>query len=238
MAPLTRPLAAASPSVLKSPPRIRRLAISAPRSASRRTDDFNSSFTSSYDPTQDSGRGPMFKNKANYGVPQFYPRDLKKRVDDYVVGQDRAKKTICATMFNHYQAVRRRQYQELEDKNAKAKVQRQRAARDRTHDLHRDRDGQPTEDQQSDAIFQRYYYDDHPEHEPAAPEEHPAVDSNIFESLAGIAAEDKGIPEHVKIDKSNILLIGPTGVGKTYILEYEQLYPSLPCLLPFGEERR
>lgn len=31
--------------------------------------------------------------------------------------------------------------------------------------------------------------------------------------------EEPGIPEHIKIDKSNILVIGPTGVGKTYILE-------------------
>lgn len=31
--------------------------------------------------------------------------------------------------------------------------------------------------------------------------------------------EDTSMPQHVKIDKSNLLLIGPTGVGKTYILE-------------------
>ncbi|GKT77012.1 ATP-dependent Clp protease ATP-binding subunit ClpX [Colletotrichum tofieldiae] len=104
----------------------------------RQTQDFNSGFTSSYDPTSDNGRGPMF-NKNSFGVPQFYPRDLKKRVDDYVVGQDRAKKTICSTIFNHYQGLRRRRHQEHEEK--------------------------------------------------------------------------------VKIDKSNLLLIGPTGVGKTYILE-------------------
>lgn len=32
--------------------------------------------------------------------------------------------------------------------------------------------------------------------------------------------EDPSVQEPVKIDKSNLLLIGPTGVGKTYILEY------------------
>jgi ATP-dependent Clp protease ATP-binding subunit ClpX len=31
--------------------------------------------------------------------------------------------------------------------------------------------------------------------------------------------EELGAQQHVKIDKSNLLLIGPTGVGKTYILE-------------------
>ncbi len=31
--------------------------------------------------------------------------------------------------------------------------------------------------------------------------------------------EESTAPDLVKIDKSNLLLIGPTGVGKTYILE-------------------
>lgn len=38
--------------------------------------------------------------------------------------------------------------------------------------------------------------------------------------------EDPSVPNHVKIDKSNLLLIGPTGVGKTYILEYDHLLAS------------
>lgn len=38
--------------------------------------------------------------------------------------------------------------------------------------------------------------------------------------------EDPSIPHHIRLDKSNLLLIGPTGVGKTYILEY--VLASLP----------
>lgn len=34
-----------------------------------------------------------------------------------------------------------------------------------------------------------------------------------------LVPEDPALPQHVKIDKSNLLVIGPTGVGKTYILE-------------------
>lgn len=101
-----------------------------PFAASRRTTDFNSGFTGTYDPTVDSGRGPMF-NKNNFGVPQFYPRDLKKRVDDYVVGQERAKKTICSTIFNHYQNIRRRHQHEQEDREIEEKITRQRYARER-----------------------------------------------------------------------------------------------------------
>ena len=96
----------------------------------RRSQYFNSGFTSSYDPSQDTGRGPIF-NKSAVGVPQFYPRDLKRRVDDYVVGQDRAKKTICAVIFNHYQGLRRRQHHSAQDQRLKEKLQRQRYARDR-----------------------------------------------------------------------------------------------------------
>lgn len=70
-------------------------------------------------------------NKAKFGVPQFYPRDLKKRVDDYVIGQDRAKKIICATIFNHYQRLRRKHHQEDSDRVLREKLQRQRFTRDR-----------------------------------------------------------------------------------------------------------
>jgi ATP-dependent Clp protease ATP-binding subunit ClpX len=74
-------------------------------------------------------------NKATFGVPRFYPRDLKRRVDEYVVGQGRAKKTICSVIFNHYQALRRRRAQDEQDQVLRDKVGRQRYARDRdTHE--------------------------------------------------------------------------------------------------------
>ncbi|KAL2755819.1 hypothetical protein ACRALDRAFT_1064186 [Sodiomyces alcalophilus JCM 7366] len=165
--------------------------------------DFSSGYTTSYDPTLETGRGPMF-NKAKYGVPKFYPRDLKKRVDDYVVGQDRAKKTICATIFNHYQNLRRRRQHEQEDRKLREKLQRQRYARDR--ELHdKFRDPHPTQD-------------DFPGHVEAT--EHLRegyVPPPPPDDLA-ISTEAEG-PRRVKVDKSNILVLGPTGTGKTYILE-------------------
>ncbi|SCN64827.1 related to MCX1 protein [Fusarium fujikuroi] len=172
--------------------------------ASRRNNDFNSGFSSSYDPSIDAGRGPMF-NKTNFGVPQFYPRDLKKRVDDYVVGQDRAKKTICATIFNHYQNLRRRHQHEHEDRNRRDKVMRQRFARDR--ELHQKRrEMHPVEDE----------FPGHNESVRALHDNH-EFDDDPMDHL--YVAEDTTVPDHVKIDKSNLLLVGPTGVGKTYILE-------------------
>ncbi|KAK4223030.1 P-loop containing nucleoside triphosphate hydrolase protein [Podospora fimiseda] len=215
----------------------------------RRSSYFNSGFTTSYDPTQDTGRGPIFSKRGQFGVPQFYPRDLKKRVDDYVVGQDRAKKTICSVIFNHYQGLRRRQHHELLDQNLRERIQRQKYAQDRDafernnppvhpveggrrHPFDRSSASssssayapKPWRGQQTNY---RYLVQDefpgHSEivrgtHQPQGPpednyiEDHPPTDTFYI-------PEDFAFPHHVKIDKSNLLLIGPTGVGKTYILE-------------------
>ncbi|SPQ27440.1 090e1e70-ab4f-49fd-9a42-a50519227366 [Thermothielavioides terrestris] len=162
-------------------------------SSPRRTNDFTSGYTSTYDPNQETGRGPIF-DKHTFGVPQFYPRDLKRRVDDYVVGQERAKKIICSVIFNHYQGLRRRQHHELQDQRLREKLQRQQFA------------------QNQQALYERAPRDLPRETEgPDSPADFRADDFYI--------PEDASTPEHVKIDKSNLLLIGPTGVGKTYILE-------------------
>lgn len=162
-------------------------------------------------------------NKSTFGVPQFYPRDLKKRVDDYVVGQDRAKKTICSTIFNHYQNVRRRHHHEHEDRNARDRHMRQKFARER--EVHqRRRDTHPVEGQPlNDGGFERYaademHQDDFPGHSESVRQLNEADDD--LGSLDHLYIdEDPSIPQHIKIDKSNLLLMGPTGVGKTYILE-------------------
>jgi ATP-dependent Clp protease ATP-binding subunit ClpX len=143
-------------------------------------------------------------NKTTFGVPNFYPRDLKKRVDEYVVGQDRAKKTICSVIFNHYQNLRRRQHHETQDQRLREKLQRQKFARDRE-------------------LYERNGFN----------VVHPAEDEGSSHTESGTPTglgpsepvddfyvpEDTATPQHVKIDKSNLLLLGPTGVGKTYILE-------------------
>lgn len=160
-------------------------------------------------------------NKANFGVPQFYPRDLKKRVDDYVVGQDRAKKTICATIFNHYQNLRRRHQHEHEDRNRREKLMRQRFARDR--ELHQKRrEMHPVEGQRSPGAERHAtdaFEDEFPGHNESVRQIHELQDPEDDPIDHLYAPDDPSAPDHVKIDKSNLLLIGPTGVGKTYILE-------------------
>jgi hypothetical protein len=202
----------------------------------RRSNYFNSGFSSSYDPSQESGRGPIFSNKQSFGVPPFYPRDLKRRVDDYVVGQDRAKKTICSVIFNHYQGLRRRQHHELQDQRLREKLQRQKYAQDQdaferagynSTRIHPVEGGRwPSRRSAFPAGSRRRtnsdfaLEDEYPGHNeavrgayqiPDSPYDPPADEFYI--------PEDFPSPEHVRIDKSNLLLIGPTGVGKTYILE-------------------
>ncbi|KAK3386994.1 P-loop containing nucleoside triphosphate hydrolase protein [Podospora didyma] len=205
-----------------------------PLLAARRSQYSNSGFTSSYDPTQDAGRGPIF-SKTNFGVPQFYPRDLKRRVDDYVVGQDRAKKTICSVIFNHYQGLRRRQHHETQDQRLREKLQRQKYTHDRAEQQQSERVGYAGSPEGG------RWLSDHPVYTPKsrrnADERYRHQDefSGQHESSRGVhelsedpfeapvdnfyLGEESKTPKHVKIDKSNLLLIGPTGVGKTYILE-------------------
>ncbi|KAG6038995.1 hypothetical protein E4U41_003377 [Claviceps citrina] len=182
----------------------RPLSTTPPRGALGRCPDLNSGFTGSYDPSVESGRGPMF-NKAKFGVPQFYPRDLKKRVDEYVVGQERAKRTICSTLFNHYQKLRRWHQHEHERRNWQEKLMRQRFARDREQHQKR-REPHAVEDD-----FPGHNESTRPLHEANEFEDDPLDHLYI--------SEDPSVPNHVKIDKTNLLVIGPTGVGKTYILE-------------------
>lgn len=39
------------------------------------------------------------------GVKLIKPADMKKYLDDYVVGQDEAKKTLCVAVYNHYKRI-------------------------------------------------------------------------------------------------------------------------------------
>ncbi|KAI2464291.1 P-loop containing nucleoside triphosphate hydrolase protein [Annulohypoxylon bovei var. microspora] len=187
---------------------------------SRRISELNSGFTSSYDPTEE-GRGPMF-SKSTFGVPQFYPRDLKKRVDEYVVGQDRAKKTISSVIFNHYQNVRRRKYQDEQERKREEKLMRQAIARDRNaRDME---EAHPVEGwQHPTPMSQRYRADEldedeFPGHNDSIQHMH-QVWQHSEQKNDFYIPEDTSRTPPVKIDKSNLLLLGPTGVGKTYILE-------------------
>lgn len=162
-------------------------------------------------------------NKNTFGVPQFYPRDLKKRVDEYVVGQDRAKKTISSVIFNHYQNIRRRRHQEEQERKREEKILRRHEARDRFA-----REREPVHPVEGALPYyhplrrsyaaDEVYEDEFPGHNESVRDAHKVWQHREQEDDFYIP-EDPSRPPPVKIDKSNLLLLGPTGVGKTFIVE-------------------
>lgn len=95
------------------------------------------------------------EKEAQYKIG-FKPNELKKLLDQYVIGQDEAKKTLCVAIYNHYKR----------------------------------------------------------------------VISNIY----GADVQQEELND-VNIDKSNVLLIGNTGTGKTYMLKTIAKLMGLPCYI-------
>ena len=93
------------------------------------------------------------------------PHQIRENLDQYVIGQDHAKKTLAVAVYNHY---KRLQYL---PKPKKEKL---------------DKDGKP-------------------------------VDSGVDKKESKVPA--KAMVDGVELAKSNILLIGPTGSGKTLLAQ-------------------
>lgn len=65
------------------------------------------------------------------GAPRILPKELKHHLDQYVVGQERAKKKLSTAIYNHYQRIedlRRR-----EDEKAREEAQARRRAMAHRH---------------------------------------------------------------------------------------------------------
>lgn len=96
---------------LHSPPPI----ASSSNGSFRRSDYTGQGFTSYYDadaPTQ----GPL-ADASMIGAPRITPRLLKQHLDEFVIGQDRAKKMLSVAVYNHYlriEELKRREEEEQE----------------------------------------------------------------------------------------------------------------------------
>ena len=78
-----------------------------------RSDFANQPFTGSYEPGLPTS-GPL-GGASVYGAPRLTPKMLKQHLDQFVVGQERAKKVLSVAVFNHYQRVQELQRRQEEE---------------------------------------------------------------------------------------------------------------------------
>ncbi|KAL5386617.1 hypothetical protein DPSP01_003985 [Paraphaeosphaeria sporulosa] len=154
------------------------------RSQYNRSDFSGQGFSSFYEPNEPT-RGPL-AGSPSQGVSRVTPRMLKEHLDQFVVGQEHAKRVLATAVYGHYLRIREIQRQEEEHLRREERAARQALA-------HR----HPVEDE---FPGQQPTMRVHPSHMDPPPDPPPLEDST---------------PMH--IEKSNVLMLGPTGVGKTLI---------------------
>ncbi|EKV09820.1 ATP-dependent Clp protease, putative [Penicillium digitatum PHI26] len=160
-------------------------------------------FTGSYE-TGVPTPGPLGSTPA-FGAPRITPKVLKQYLDQYVVGQDRAKKVLSVAVYNHYQRVQELVRRKEEAAEALAKRQRREALE--IHPLDADNIADDIAGAQTTASL------------PQPPESR----SNTPLEQADFADTS---PLH--LEKSNILLLGPSGVGKTLMAKTLARILSVP----------
>lgn len=79
----------------------------------RRSDFTGQPFTGSYEPDPKT-YGPL-GDASILGAPKLTPRVLKQHLDQFVVGQERAKKVLSVAVYNHYQRVQELERREEEE---------------------------------------------------------------------------------------------------------------------------
>ncbi len=87
-----------------------------------RSDFANQPFTGTYEPGLPTG-GPL-GGASIHGAPRLTPKMLKQHLDQFVVGQDRAKKILSVAVYNHYQRIQEIQRREEEEEESMAQRER------------------------------------------------------------------------------------------------------------------
>ncbi|KAJ5143892.1 uncharacterized protein N7515_002679 [Penicillium bovifimosum] len=155
-------------------------------------------FTGSYEPGVPTP-GPLGSTPA-FGAPRITPKVLKRYLDQYVVGQDRAKKVLSVAVYNHYQRVQELLRRADEAAEALAKRQRREALESHASD------------------------DDFPvPHKTVGIPQTPRSRQNTPLELPNLADTSP-----LELEKSNILLLGPSGVGKTLMAKTLARVLSVP----------
>lgn len=78
-----------------------------------RSDFTSQPFTGSYDAGEKTS-GPL-GDASVLGAPRLTPKVLKNHLDNFVVGQERAKKILSVAVYNHYQRIQELQRRDEEE---------------------------------------------------------------------------------------------------------------------------
>ena len=89
----------------------------------KRSDFGTQPFTGIYEPDAPTG-GPL-GGASIVGAPRITPKLLKQHLDQFVVGQERAKKVLSTAVYNHYQRIQEIQRQDDEQAAIQAQHERQ-----------------------------------------------------------------------------------------------------------------
>jgi ATP-dependent Clp protease ATP-binding subunit ClpX len=174
----------------------------------------NQPFTGSYEPGAPV-RGPL-GGTSNTGAPKITPRQLKQYLDNYVVGQERAKKVLCTAIYNHYLRIQELQRQEEEYQAQMA--QKARKEMGNRHPVEGTLDPKRHTAESDSSLHMHEHHlmsnlhaDEYPGQQATPPKRQPHPDPVPTISMFPKLEEDSP----VTLEKSNILLLGPSGVGKT-----------------------
>jgi ATP-dependent Clp protease ATP-binding subunit ClpX len=159
-----------------------------------RSDFTSQPFSATYEPGLPTS-GPL-GGASGYGTPRLTPKMLKQHLDQFVVGQERAKKVLSVAVFNHYQRIQELQRREEEEEEILA----QRERRER-HPVESEFPGQQPTIRMGGA---------------ATPLPPRMGSTSLIDTSP------------LTLEKSNILLLGPSGVGKTLMAKTLARVLSVP----------
>lgn len=183
----------------------------------QRSDFANQGYTGIYEPGGPT-EGPL-RDASIIGAPRITPTILKQHLDQFVVGQERAKKTLATAVYNHYQRIQELQRRDEEEEEHMAQEERRRMSQHPKHPVE-GREGELKQGIAVPSLTQEWHVED----------EFPGQQQTINVYPPGSSQQQQrpgeqngpGPPSSplnddspLTIEKSNVLLLGPSGVGKT-----------------------